>query len=278
MVSSKDNTAATQQVWLITGCSSGLGRALAEAALQAGHRVVATAREEWSLIPLQEMGDCLTLKYDVTQDDPQALLQQVIHWAGRLDVLVNNAGRGWLSALEHTPDPELADCMAVNFLGPYRLMRAAAPIFRDQHSGWVIQISAAAAIANYAGFSAYGAAKSALEAASESYATELQPYGIKVTLVQPGPYRTNFISRSLTQLPDPTSSYSDTVGKFSSLLAKMDGKQPGDPAAAASEILNLVQSGHSPIRLVLGDYAKKKARHAAQLRLRELDLQDAATL
>ena len=270
MISTMTEEQPARQVWLITGCSSGLGRALAVAALQAGHRVVATAREEWSLIPLLELGDCLPLKHDVISDDAESLLQKARQWAGRVDVLVNNAGRGWLGAVEHTTDAAVEECMAVNFMGPLRLMRAAAPIFREQRSGWLIQMSAAAAIANYAGFSAYGAAKAALEAASESYRAELLPYGVKVTLVQPGPFRTEFISRSLSLTEDSDGLYDASVGKFSSLLRRMDGRQPGDPALAAETLIKMVESGEAPLRLVLGTYAVKKARDAAELRLREL--------
>lgn len=257
------------RVWLITGCSSGLGAAIAKAALDAGDRVAATARD---ISRIAAHPNCVALPLDVTR--PGEIVARVSEAAavwGRLDVVVNNAGAGLLGAVEQVSDAEIADCMAVNFHGPLNVMRAAVPILRAGGGGHIVNISAAAAIANYAGFSIYGAAKAALEAASESLRLEVAVQGIHVTIVQPGPFRTDFIGRSLRKVEPVQAEYEATVGKFSALLGRMNGRQPGDPEKAAAVIVEMVQQGRAPQRLVLGRYAVKKVRDTTAARLRELD-------
>ena len=260
------------RTWLITGCSSGLGAALARAALAAGDKVMATARRAEDLDSLSVIPGASILALDVTDAaQVQGALRQAMDEHRSLDVIVNNAGVGLLGALEDCSRDEVEACMAVNFYGPLAVMQAAAPIFRSQNGGHMINISAAAAIANYPGFSIYGAAKAALEAASESYRAELSAFGVKVTLVQPGPFRTQFIGRSMRRASTANSAYEKTVGQFGALLERMDGKQPGDPDKAAAAIVRMVQEGRAPLRLVLGAYAQRKARDTAAARLRELD-------
>ena len=260
------------RTWLITGCSSGFGASLARAALEAGDKVVATARRAEDLDSLSVIPGASVLALDVTDAaQVQGALRQAMDEHGSLDVIVNNAGAGLLGALEDCSRDEVEACMAVNFYGPLAVMQAAAPILRSQTGGHMINISAAAAIANYPGFSIYGAAKAALEAASESYRAELNAFGVKVTLVQPGPFRTQFIGRSMRRASAANSAYEKTVGQFGALLGRMDGRQPGDPDKAAAAIVRMVQEGRAPMRLVLGAYAQRKARDTAAARLRELD-------
>lgn len=263
------DTKSESRVWLITGCSSGLGAAIAKAALDAGDRVVATARDVSSLAVHP---NCVALPLDVTRPEEVAakVAEAAAVW-GRFDVVVNNAGAGLLGAVEQVSDAEIADCMAVNFHGPLNVMRAAVPILRAGGGGHIVNISAAAAIANYAGFSIYGAAKAALEAASESLRLEVAAHGIRVTLVQPGPFRTDFIGRSLRKVEPVQAEYEATVGKFSALLGRMHGRQPGDPEKAAAVIVEMVHQGRAPQRLVLGKYAVKKVRDTVAARLRELE-------
>ncbi len=270
-MSERENNEA-QKTWFITGCSSGMGAALARAALARGDFVILTARNIGPLAGFPAHPNSLALELDVTQPEQiRASLAAAIAARGRLDGIVNNAGAGLLGALEDCTSEEIAACMAVNFHGPVRIMQAAAPLLRAQGGGHVVNISAAAAISNYPGFSIYGAAKAALEAASESYRAELAPYGVKVTLVQPGPFRTPFTGRSLRRTARQSPAYEGTAGKFSALLAKMDGRQPGDPDKAAQAIVRMVHEGRAPMRLVLGSYARRKALDTAALRLRELD-------
>ncbi len=260
------------RVWLITGCSSGFGAEIARAALAAGDRVVATARDVSQLAELSASEECRVIKLDVTQPAAVASVLKEAHAAwGRLDVVVNNAGAGLLGALEEVNDREIEACMAVNFYGPLNVMRAALPLLREGGGGHIINISAAAAIANYAGFAIYGAAKAALEAASESLRAEMAHSAVKVTLVQPGPFRTEFVGRSLRRTAVVLPEYEGTVGKFAALLGRMNGRQPGDPARAAAVIVEMVRQGRSPMRLALGKYAVKKVRDTATSRLREVD-------
>jgi len=245
--------------------------------LRAGHRVVATAREMEALEQFRNHPDCLCLPCDVADGNAPAALAEAVKWAGRVDVLVNNAGYALLGALEDTSSEEAARCMEVNFFGPIRLMKAAAPHFREQNGGMVINVSAAAAIANYPGFSIYGAAKAALEAASESYRLEMAPWKVKVMLVEPRPFRTAFISKSLKRTTSTTQAYDSSVGKFSTMLERMDGKQVGDPAKAAQVIVKLAANDRVPLRLVLGTYARKKTRDTLSARLREVEEQESST-
>src|SRR5271166_5467046 len=186
-------------VWLITGCSGGLGRALATHVLARGHRLVATSRKPTQLDDLvaRHPETCRALALDVTEPSQvKAAIAQAVAAFGRIDVVVNNAGYGLVGALEELSDEQIARNLDANFFGALEVIRAALPILRAQHSGHIVNISAAAVISNYAGFSIYGAAKWALEGVSESLAAELKPLGIKVIIVQPGPFRTEFSGRT----------------------------------------------------------------------------------
>jgi NAD(P)-dependent dehydrogenase (short-subunit alcohol dehydrogenase family) len=267
-------TASASTVWLITGASSGLGLALAQAALARGDRVLATARDLNSLAPLAAAfpATCRTFELDVTARADAAAAVAAAHAAfGRIDVVVSNAGSAVLGATEALDDDALQRNLEVNFLGPMRLIRAALPTLRAQRSGRIMVISAAAAIANYPGFAGYGGAKWALEGACESLAQEVRPLGIHVTLVQPGPFRTAFISKSVSFVAEAPADYEASCGKFLRFLRSMDTRQPGDPARAAEVLLALSALERPPLRLVLGRYAHDKAKRKAQAALRDLE-------
>ncbi len=258
-----NDSTTTTRVWLITGCSSGFGRALATAALSRGERVVATARRVAALHSLAARfpETCRVLALDVTNcAQVRTVVSQAASLFGRLDIVVNNAGYGAVGAFEELSEEQIARNFDTNFFGALEVIRAALPILRAQGSGHLVNISAAAAISNYAGFSIYGATKWALEGVSESLAAELKPHGIKVTIVQPGPFRTDFIGRSLEQAKSHIADYDRTSGKFLSFLKTMDGKQPGDPDKAAEAIIAAIESETPPLRLVLGKYANDKLR------------------
>lgn len=239
----------------------------------AGDHVIATARRVADLEMLEHIGAgrCHILPLDVT--DAGQVAQQVAAaqavW-GRLDVVVNNAGYGLLGAVEECSEEDIRRNFETNFFGALNVIRAALPILRHQKQGHIINISAAAAISNYAGFGIYGAAKAALESLSESLRLEVAAYGIKVTLVQPGPFRTRFIGKGMTHAT-ATETYAGSSGKFAAYLEKVDGKQPGDPERAAALIVKMVQEGQAPLRLPLGKYAVKKVRDVTASRLRELE-------
>jgi NAD(P)-dependent dehydrogenase (short-subunit alcohol dehydrogenase family) len=271
----------TEKVWLITGCSSGFGRALAEAALERGDRVVATARDTASLLELAARwpGTAHLAELDVTDAVRcNAVVEEAVRVFGRLDVLVNNAGYGLVGAVEEATPEQIERNFAVNFFGPLALMRAALPHFRAAKAGHILNISAAAAIANYAGFGIYGAAKCALEGVSESLALEGRSFGLKVTLVQPGPFRTDFISRGLERTQPILPEYEASSGKFAKFLATIDGKQPGDPVRAAQAMLRVVDAERPPQRLVLGRYALEKSRRTLAQREAELKAWEESSL
>jgi NAD(P)-dependent dehydrogenase (short-subunit alcohol dehydrogenase family) len=245
------------QTILLTGASTGFGRALASEALVRGHQVALAVRNPESVADLvaAHPGKAHAIGFDLTKPaDAERAVRETVEQFGSLDVLINNAGYGLLAALEETTDEQLARNLETNFTGPFRLIRAALPVMRAQKSGRIISLSAIAAYANHPGFAVYAGAKAALDAACDAAAQETAAFGIKFTQVIPGPYRTDFIGRSLDhaeRLPD----YEGTVGKFGAYLSKVEGKQPGDPDAAARLILDLIAEEKPPFRLVIGQYA-----------------------
>ncbi len=256
-----DDRTESSRVWLITGCSRGIGHALAAAVLASGQRVIATARDPARLgdLATAHPGTCRTLALDVADSaQVKTAIPQAAEFFGRLDVIVNNAGYGLVGAFEELGTDQIARNFATNFFGALEVIRAALPILRAQGSGHIVNISAAAVIANYPGFSIYGATKWALEGASESLAAELKPLGIKVTIVQPGPFRTGFVARSLERAGGRIAAYDSTSGKFLRVLEAMDGEEAGDPDKAAAAILAAAESKSPPLRLVLGKYAHHK--------------------
>ena len=260
------------KTWFITGCSSGFGRAIAETAIARGQRVIATARDVRSIADLEAEGACHVMALDVTEtaEISSVIREAAAHW-GTLDVIVNNAGYGLIGAVEECSDDQIRRNVETNFFGPLNVIRAALPILRSQKSGHFVNISAAAAISNYAGFGVYGGAKAALELVSESLRAELAPLGIKISLVQPGPFRTDFISRGLEKAADSIPDYNATSARFAKFLESMNGKQPGDPVRAASAIVDLVLGDEAPLHLPLGKYVVKKLRDKAAALTREAD-------
>ncbi len=272
-LSSNPPAARQPRVWLITGCSSGLGRCLVEKAVAAGDRVIATARQVDRIADLATLApdSVVTLALDVTKPAQVAAAVTQAHAAwGRLDVVVNNAGYGLIGAVEECSEEQIARNLDTNLMGPIRVIRAVLPILRQQRSGHLIQISAAAAISNYAGFGIYGAAKCGLEGVSEALRAELAPLGIRVTIVQPGPFRTEFISQSLEPAATTLPEYAATSGWFAQFLQRISGKQPGDPDRAASVIVEMVRQGKAPLRLPLGKYAVDKVRKSIESQSAEI--------
>ncbi len=269
------------KVWLITGCSSGFGRALATAAAGAGHRVVATARKVASLEGLREQfpDTVHAAELDVTvASQIRDVVEDAVGVFGRLDVLVNNAGYGLLGALEELSEEQIARNFETNLWGPLRLMRAALPIFRAQRSGHIVNMGAMAAVNAEMGFGVYGGAKAALETLSDAVASEVSVLGVKVTTVIPGPFRTRFVGESIERAASPIPEYERTSGKFAAFLGKLDGSQPGDPDKAAQAILRIVGEDRPPRRLFLGKFAYDKTRAKAQSLVRDLDAWEAVGL
>jgi NAD(P)-dependent dehydrogenase (short-subunit alcohol dehydrogenase family) len=245
------------RVWLITGATSGFGRAIAEAALEAGDTVVAAARRPQALDDLagRYPGRVNAVALDVTDHGRIAdVVADVLLWHGRIDVLVNNAGRGLVGAVEETTDRELRDLMDLHFFGPAALTRAVLPHMRAQGSGAIVQLTSQGGRLSFPGVGGYSATKFALEGLTEALAGEVAPFGIKVMIVEPGAFRTSFAGGGLL-MAEEMPEYADTVGRVRRGLPESDGKQPGDPAKAAAAILTALDAEDTPLRLPLGSDA-----------------------
>ncbi|NUS84973.1 MAG: SDR family NAD(P)-dependent oxidoreductase [Streptomyces sp.] len=247
------------RVWLVTGASSGFGRAIAEAAVAAGDIVVAAARRTALLDDLvaAHPDQVEALPLDVTDiAGVQAAVDGVAARHGRIDVLVNNAGRGMVGAVEETTDAELRDLMDLHFFGPAALTRAALPHMRRRGSGAVVQLTSMGGRFAFAGVGAYCATKFALEGLSEALAAEVAPHGIRVLIVEPGAFRTGFAgTAALRPATAALDAYQDTVGPVLSGLPGGSGQEPGDPAKAAAAILTALDADEPPLRLPLGNDA-----------------------
>ncbi|HUJ34492.1 MAG TPA: oxidoreductase [Solirubrobacteraceae bacterium] len=247
------STGTNDRVWLITGASSGFGRALAEAALAAGDTVVGAARRVERLDePARENPDRFhPIALDVTDvDRDRQVVQEVVDRFGRLDVLVNNAGRTQVGALEETTDRELRDLFELHFFGPAALTRAALPHMRRQGSGWVVQMSSVGGQVTAPGFGAYCATKFALEGLTETLSQEVA--FARFLIVEPGAFRTDLFARDAALFSEPMSEYEPTVGPTRDYVRTGGGSQPGDPAKAAQAIITAIAAERPPLRLVLG--------------------------
>ena len=245
------------QVWLITGSSRGLGRSLAEAVLAAGHQLVATARKPEQLSDLVEKyGDKIrTVALDVT--DPSAAgnaIQATIDAFGRLDVLVNNAGYGNITAIETGSDEDFREQIDTNFYGVVNVTKAALPVLRKQRFGHIIQISSIGGRLGAPGLAAYQSAKWAVEGFSEVLAKEVAPFGVKVTIIEPGGFRTDWAGSSM-KIAEIHEDYRQTVGVVADHSRIHNGQQPGDPAKAAQVIMQIANLEQPPLRLLLGSDA-----------------------
>ena len=250
-------TSPDSRIWLITGSSSGFGRTLAEAALAAGDRVVATARRPETLDDLVAGAPerVLAVPLDVTdQEQIDAAVAAARSRFGRIDVLVNNAGYGSVGAVEELDDGELRALMDTMFFGAVALTRAVLPVMRAQGGGAIVQMSSMGGQVTMPGFGAYCSAKFALEAMSESLAAEVAPFGIRVLIVEPGAFRTAFGGAGMQRSRD-IGVYAETVGPTRAAVDAMDGSQPGDPEKAAAAILQALASDAAPLHLALGDDA-----------------------
>jgi NAD(P)-dependent dehydrogenase (short-subunit alcohol dehydrogenase family) len=244
------------RVWLITGASSGFGHAITEAAVAADDTVIATARNAAVLsdIAASHPGQVEALALDVTDTAAiESVVQDVITRYGRIDVLVNNAGRGHVGAAEETSDAELRSLFDVHVFGPAALTRAVLPQMRERRSGVIVQMSSMGGQMSFAGFSAYSGTKFALEGMSEALADEVRPLGIKVLIVEPGAFRTGFFAA--TTGSEQIADYAATVGPTRQMIQASNGRQPGDPSRAAAAIIAAINAPETPLRLPLGDDA-----------------------
>jgi NAD(P)-dependent dehydrogenase (short-subunit alcohol dehydrogenase family) len=260
--------------WLITGCSTGLGRALAQAALGHGHNAVVTARNVTTVedIAAAYPDTALAMALDVTdRTQISTVVQQAKGRFGGIDVLVNNAGYGYRAAVEEADDADIRQLFDTNVFGAVDMIKAVLPGMRANRSGSILNISSIGARITPPGSGYYSATKAALEGLSGSLHKELKPLGINVTVVEPGAFRTDFAGRSLTQSATPIGDYAETAGKRRKEHDTMHGTQPGDPAKAAEAIVAVVESAEPPSLLVLGKDAFDAFGMVAQAERADLD-------
>jgi NAD(P)-dependent dehydrogenase (short-subunit alcohol dehydrogenase family) len=260
------------RTWLITGCSRGLGNALARAVLATGDQLVASARDPATLADLRALGAnrILTQALDVT--DAAAASRTVsaaVDRFGGLDVVVNNAGYGNVAPIEDTSIESFREQIETNLFGTIIVTKAAMRLFREQRRGHFVQVSSIGGRAGATGRAPYSAAKFGVEGFSEVLAIEMAPFGVRVTIVEPGGFRTDFAGAS-TQISAGNPAYADTVGKTAAMQREYDGKQPGDPDRAAQAIIAVTSAEHPPLRLVLGRDAYERAEHTDEARLEEM--------
>lgn len=261
------------QRWFITGSSRGIGRALAEAVLHAGHRVVASAREPALLADLEERyGNAVrTVALDVT--DPVAAAEAIRVASdnfGGIDVLVNNAGYGNINSVEDTELDDFRRQIETNLFGTIIVTKAAIPLMRQQRGGHIIQFSSVGGRIGAPGRSPYSAAKWGVEGFSEVLAREMALIGVKVTIIEPGGFRTDFAGAS-TELSEGRPEYDAVVGRAARMQRQLNGRQPGDPARAAQVILEVAAMDKPPLRLPLGSDAVAAIEQADRAKLEEIE-------
>jgi NAD(P)-dependent dehydrogenase (short-subunit alcohol dehydrogenase family) len=243
----------SDRVWLITGASSGFGRALADAALSRGDSVVATARSIEALEDLSPRERVEAIALDVTDaEQREAAVAQAVERFGRVDVLVNNAGRTQVGAVEETTDEELRALFELHFFAPAALTRAVLPHMRRQGGGAIVQMSSVGGQVTAPGFGAYCATKFALEGLTETLRDEVAPFGIHTLIVEPGAFRTGLFRRGAAYESAAMPEYADTVGPTRDYVRDNHGLQAGDPVKAAEAIIHALDESDPPLRLVLG--------------------------
>jgi NAD(P)-dependent dehydrogenase (short-subunit alcohol dehydrogenase family) len=250
--------AHSKPVWFITGCSTGFGRELAVILLKRGYRVVATARDKAKIADIvaghEKNGLALALDVD-KQNQIVAAVKAAEARFGRIDVLVNNAGYGYLSAVEEGDDADVRAMFETNFFGLAAMTRAVLPIMRAQKSGAIVNISSIGGFIGFPGSGYYAATKFAVEGLSEALSAEGAPLGIKVIIVEPGPFRTDWAGRSLKTPEKLINDYTETAHARRRLIQGRNGSQPGDPVRASEAIIAAVEQEHPPLRLPLGAIA-----------------------
>jgi NAD(P)-dependent dehydrogenase (short-subunit alcohol dehydrogenase family) len=241
--------------WFITGVSSGFGRALSEAVLAKGHSVIGSVRQEAARGPFEALsaGKAHGVLLDVTDEAAvHAVIDEVVEAHGPIDVLVNNAGYGLEGAIEELSLDQIRDQFEVNVFGAVAVIQAVLPHMRKARSGHIINITSMGGLTAFPGVGAYNGSKFALEGVSEALAKEVAPLGIKVTIVEPGSFRTDWAGRSMVHAETPIADYEATAGAFRQSLVQRNGRQGGDPRKAAAAIILATEAAKPPLHLLLG--------------------------
>jgi NAD(P)-dependent dehydrogenase (short-subunit alcohol dehydrogenase family) len=260
------------RVWFVTGASRGIGRAIVEAAVARGDQVVAVVRSADAARSITEAsnGNALAAVADVTRpDDVRSAVDQARRAFGGIDVLVNNAGYTLLGGVEEAADDQIRQQFETNVFGLIDVTRAVLPLLRLSAKGFIVTISSVAGVSASAGFAYYAASKHAVEGFAEALAKEIAPLGIRLTIVEPGSFRTDALGSSMiSAAADHT--YADSVGRFREFIGSLDGNQPGDPHSLAAQVLRLVDEPEPPLHLPLDPGATQPIGSKLQQQLAEL--------
>jgi NAD(P)-dependent dehydrogenase (short-subunit alcohol dehydrogenase family) len=268
-----DSPSSSSRVWFITGTSTGFGRLLAQELLRRGNRVIATARDIAKVEDLvhQYPATARALTLDVTNPAQiESVAQQAIAAFGHVDILVNNAGYGLNGAIEEVSEEEFEPMFQTNIYGLIRTTRAFLPHFRQRRTGHIFNLSSVSGLIGGAGWGFYNATKFAVEGFSEALAGEMKPLGVHVTVIEPGPFRTDFLGRSGKLAAKEFPEYKDTAGKARDYLKTQAGKQPGDPQKAVEAIIAVADSPAPPLHLILGKIALIRFRDKLALWQKEI--------
>ena len=254
--SAKNSVQSVKPVWFITGCSTGFGNQIAKHVLELGYRTVVTARDPADLQELSTLGDVLVLKLDVTnRTQAEEAVRAAEEHFGSIDVLVNNAGIGYFAAVEESDETEVRKMFDVNVFGLCRMIHIVLPEMRKRRKGFIVNLSSIAGLRSFPALGYYNSTKYAVEGVSEALWQEVEPLGIKVMLVEPSGFRTDWAGRSANATEHPIDDYSETADKNIRHLRAQSGHQSGDPVRAAAAIVHAVESPNPPHRLLLGNDA-----------------------
>lgn len=270
-----------KKVWLITGCSTGFGRELAIFVLSQGYNAAVAARNTADVMDIVSgyPDTAISIQLDVTRpEDIKSAIKKTMEKFGRIDVLVNNAGIGYFAAIEESEDAAIRNMFEINVFGLARMIQETLPVLRAQKSGHIVNIASIGGLVGFPGVGFYNATKFAVDGLSEALAKETAPLGIKVTIVAPSGFRTDWAGRSANNSPIVIEDYVTTSGKNKQDIRGYSGNQPGDPARAARAIVKAVEATEPPLRLLLGAGALKGARNKIELLKKDIDTWEETTL
>lgn len=262
------------RVWLITGCSTGFGRALAEQVLARGERAIVTARDKSRVADLVDGADGRAVAVTLDVTDKQQIADTVAAARdafGRIDVLINNAGYGYQASVEEAEESEIRAQFEANVFGLFNITRAVLPTMRAQRSGHILNITSVAGFIGFPGSGYYAASKHAVEGWSDALAAEVEPLGIRAICVEPGPFRTDWAGRSLKQTQSTIDDYADTAANRMAGTKQGSGGQPGDPVRAAEAMIALVEARQPPKHIVFGAWGVDKVETYLKDVLSEID-------
>ncbi len=269
------------KVWFITGCSTGFGRELAKEVLAAGYRAAVASRNTDDVKDIVEAhpDNAIAVKLDVTKaDEISAAVEQIQSKFGQIDVLVNNAGIGYFGAIEESEEDEVRRMFEINFFGLANVTKAVLPILRKQRSGHILNVASIGGLVGFPAVGFYNATKFAVDGFSESLAKEVAPLGIKVTVIAPSGFRTDWAGRSANNSKIVIDDYKDTAGANKDNIRGYSGNQPGDPVRAAKAMIKAVESENPPLRLLLGEAALKGARNKLDVLKKDFDAWEETTV